>query len=229
MVHNLAVFQQRQTSAINAVDDFPTPLWATRALMEIVMQGYNWKGLRLFDPCMGRGDMVRALNEYSEFSYGIEKYDYGSGYPACKLHSKENEIDYLTYGLYPECRVANDWIIANPPFVLGEEFILKALREAQLGVAMLVRNAFLETEGRYTNIYQNLKPNVVAQFVERVPMVQARIDPKISTATSYCWLLWLTKQPMFNMQYSGFMWIPPCRKRLEKTWDYTPVAEVGSM
>lgn len=224
MVHNLAVFQQRRASAINAVDDFPTPLWATRAFMEIVMCNYNWKGLKLFDPCMGRGDMVRALEEYSNDVDGIEKYDYSSGYPACRLTSSYtlSEKDYLTH----TCN--SDWFIANPPFVLGEEFILKALNEARLGVAMLVRNAFLETEGRYTNIYEKLKPNVVAQFVERVPMVQARIDPKISTATSYCWLAWDIQHPNRTF-YSQFMWIPPCRKRLEKAWDYVPVAEVGSM
>lgn len=70
-------------------------------------------------------------------------------------------------------------------------------------------------------------PAVVAQFVERVPMVKGRLDAKASTATSYCWLVWTNRahgweQPDWAPKggHSAFMWIPPCRKSLERPDDY---------
>ena len=53
-----------------ALDDYPTPLWATRALCERVgMWAPGWgadglAGRRIWEPACGRGTMSRALQEY---------------------------------------------------------------------------------------------------------------------------------------------------------------------
>jgi len=56
----------------------------------------------------------------------------------------------------------------------------------------------------------------VAQFSERVPMVRGRLDAKASTATGYAWVVW--RKPLD--QPTGLVWIPPCRKGLERLNDY---------
>jgi hypothetical protein len=88
--------------------------------------------------------------------------------------------DFLTVP-YPDN--SYDWVITNPPFRLAQEFVLQAQRVARVGVAVLVRTAFVETVGRYEKMFRDQPPSVSAQFAERVPMVKGRLDPKASTAT----------------------------------------------
>ena len=38
-----------------------------------------------------------------------------------------------------------DWVITNPPFRLGEEFVLRGLSIARVGVAILARTVFIES------------------------------------------------------------------------------------
>ena len=57
---------------------------------------------------------------------------------------------------------------------------------------------------------------LVAQFAERVPMVRGRVDRKASTATGYAWIVW--KKP--PAQQTQLVWIPSCRKKLERDADY---------
>jgi hypothetical protein len=49
--------------------------------------------------------------------------------------------DFLTY---PYQTSAVDWVITNPPFRLAEPFVLRGLRVARRGVAILARTVFLE-------------------------------------------------------------------------------------
>jgi len=47
-------------------------------------------------------------------------------------------------------------------------------------------------------------------------MVKGRLDAKASTATGYAWIVWeknVQAQPRL-------MWVPPCRKKLERVGDY---------
>jgi hypothetical protein len=47
-------------------------------------------------------------------------------------------------------------------------------------------------------------------------MHKGRLAPEGSTATAYCWLVW-----EWNRGGTSLDWIPPCRKRLERSSDYT--------
>jgi hypothetical protein len=110
-----------------------------------------------------------------------------------------------------------DWVITNPPFRLAEDFILKSLHVARRGVAMLVRTVFIESVGRYERLFLPFPPSKFAQFTERVPMVKGRLDKKASTATGYAWVVWEKHLPTAASQ---MVWIPPCRKILERKEDY---------
>jgi hypothetical protein len=81
---------------------------------------------------------------------------------------------------------------------------------------MLARTVFIESVGRYENVFRNTPPTKFAQFTERVPMVKGRLDRKASTATGYGWLVWEKNDP----SPPRLMWVPPCRKRLERANDY---------
>lgn len=198
-----AVMAQR-VEAKDSLDDFPTPPWATRALIEhVIERGAGVKGMTAFEPACGRGYMAQALREYFAKVDAADIHDYGHG----------DVSDFLrnihTTGAY-------DWVITNPPFRLAEEFILRALPVARRGVAMLVRTVFIESVGRYNRIFSVNPPTKVAQFTERVPMVKGRIDRKASTATGYAWVVW-DKTSDATPQ---LVWVPPCRKSLENLEDY---------
>jgi hypothetical protein len=71
--------------------------------------------------------------------------------------------------------------------------------------AMLVRTSFLEGKARWYKLFEPHPPDIIAQFCERVPMLQGKLDERASTATSYCWLIWSRCYPPFR----NFRWIPP--------------------
>ena len=63
-----------------------------------------------------------------------------------------------------------DWIITNPPFGdKTEQFVLRALDLAKVGVAMFVRLQWLESVGPLAKtIFRDHPPTVIAFFAERV-------------------------------------------------------------
>jgi len=204
-----AVMAQR-TEAANSLDDFPTPPWATRALLEYVLieNGRTFKELTCLEPACGAGHMTKVLAEYFAAVSSSDIHNYGFG----------EQRDYLRS---PHPIGSWDWVITNPPFRLAEEFVLRSLEISREGVAILARTVFIESVGRYENLFKSQPPTTYAQFSERVPMVKGRLDKKATTATSYCWLVW-KKSTGSNAPI--LVWIPPCRKKLERENDYgTPV------
>lgn len=63
--------------------------------------------------------------------------------------------------------------------------------------------------------FASVRGSVIAQFSERVPMFKGKLDATGSTATAYCWLVWTKDVPG-----TTFVWIPPCRRQLERPGDY---------
>ncbi|WFT88022.1 SAM-dependent methyltransferase [Rhizobium leguminosarum] len=198
-----AVMAQR-TEATDSADDFPTPPWATRGLIEHILEDKTSLGdLTCLEPACGAGHMAKVLGEYFGTVHATDAYHYGYG-PV---------RDFLKY---PYEANGFDWVITNPPFRLAEDFILRALTVARKGVAILARTVFLESSGRYQAIFRDTPPSKFAQFVERVPMVKGRLDRKATTATGYAWLVWEKGAACAPR----LMWIPPCRKALERLHDY---------
>ena len=188
----------------DSADDFPTPPWATRGLIEHVLkEKKTLRQMSCLEPACGAGHMAKVLKEYFGEVRCADAFHYG--YAPVR--------NFLTY---PYETNAVDWVITNPPFRLAEEFIERALDVARKGVAILARTVFLESVGRYENIYSRSPPTKFAQFVERVPMVKGRLDIKATTATSYAWFVW---EKGTNTS-SQLTWVPPCRRQLERERDY---------
>ena len=200
-----AVMAQR-VEPHDSLDFFPTPPWATRALCKWIENRWSIHMQKAWDPACGDGAMVRPLEEYFAKVYRSDVHDYGIGAAV---------QDFL----WP-CVEQTDWIITNPPFRLGCDFALTAIERARVGVAMLVRTAFLESVGRYKRLF-SVHPPTVLQFTERVPMFRGRLDAKGTTATAYCWLVWPVGA---SATRPGIYWIPPCRRALERPGDYEAAA-----
>lgn len=212
---------QQRSEPHDSLDDFPTPPWAGRALIEHVLLSPQLGNLRcdaldrLWEPAVNRGFLLRGLRSYFVAAYGSDICNYETPYAVADfLFPGTEQYAELALGDFP------DWIITNPPFRLAGQFIERCRELTRLkgGYAMLVRTSFLEGVGRYKTIFQYQPPTVIAQFSERVPMVKGRCDPAASTATSYCWLVWL--RAARPRQAPLFVWIPPCRKALEREGDY---------
>lgn len=196
---NSTAVMQRRIEDKNSLDDFPTPPWATRALCEYLTErGYIRNRMTCREPSANRGYMVRTLEEFFDKVEGSDIFDYGEGYDV---------KDFLTEDFKPVA-----WTITNPPFKVASEFVNKAFDTSEVGVAVLLRIAFLEGKRRYEELFRTNPPSLVLQFVERVPMVKGKYDPDASSATAYAWFVWLPDGPV-NTRLD---WIPPCKERLIK-------------
>lgn len=201
-----ALMAQRHED-LNSLDNFMTPPFATRALCEVVFPhlGVDPSELSVWEPACGEGVMAAVLKEYFKKVHATDIYDYG-GNQLCDFLSDDAD------------RFEFPWIITNPPFKgmyggkkidRGLEFTLRALQRASKGVAMFVRTQ-LAAEGveRYERLIAEQPPTVFASFVERVPLRRGAWNPDGSTATQYCWLVWVKgkkPRPMF--------WIPPGQRK----------------
>lgn len=210
-----AVMAQRREPP-DALDFFPTPPWATRALFRHVLPAIGVESIAsAWEPACGEGHMAAAAAEFTTgpvVASDIFDYGYGTA-PHDFLHDAP-----LTR---PE------WIFSNPPFNLACEFTLRALDLAAQGVAMLVRTQWIEGARRYERLFRDRPPAIYAPFVERVPMVKGRWDPTASTATAYAWFVWRHRAA----EGSRVIWIPPgCRSALSHpddrrrfaSWTLTP-------
>ena len=196
----------------DSLDHFPTPPWATRALFEHVIQ--NRVKRTCWEPACGTGEMSLVIQEYWPSTFASDVHDYGWG------HAQHDFLQpYLPEGMR-ETMTEIEWIITNPPFRLAQEFVERSLSIVTIGVAILVRSVFIESIERYNELFKRRPPGIMAQFVERVPMVKGRLDRKASTATSYCWLVWPSKSVPREFIDTRLQWIPPCRAHLERSTDY---------
>lgn len=229
---------QRRSEPSDSLDDFPTPPWATRALVEHVIFPYAYDAEMIaqslaWDPTCNRGFMARPLMEYfgNVRVSDIAHYGYAG---------QRGTVDFLSPVAEATIGDDIDWLITNPPFRLAEKFIAKSLRLQLRGFALLMRTSFLEGGGRHDRLFSRWSPTIVAQFSERVVMHKGKIvDPNVpvrtfdkkrgkwmmkkpSSATSYMWFVWL-KRAALRPGEAKLVWIPPCREQLERPGDYAPI------
>lgn len=213
-----------------SLDDFPTPCWGTRALVEEVFARTEI-GVRpgiVWEPASNRGYMSRALKDYWPDVVTSDIHDYRDDPET--VDPQDRIADFIAPGataLIPGAEI----IISNPPFIAAQDFIQRALALPHWRVvAMLTRSSFVEGETRYRDLFADRPPQFIAQFVQRLPMIRGRmrkwrIDPSTGartrqgTATSYAWLIWW-RDAGPDWGDPRFRFIPPCRDRLERPGDY---------
>jgi len=223
--------QQRAPTPAASLDYFPTPPWATRALGRFIIdQGEPLPALSCWEPACGELHMARPL---TEFFAAVRPTD------VMRYHADHGICDFLLNG---RTWSPLDWVITNPPFKLAQAFIDTAMAKARRGVAMLVRSAFTEGAERHHSLFNVTPPTFELQFAERVVMLKGRLiqanapDPfnldadgkptKASSATSYCWLIWMRDQSTGHwIADTRKRWVPPLRMQLERPGDYPEYPE----
>ena len=157
-------------------DYYPTPRWATEALLDII--GSSDLGTCL-EPAAGGGHMVDVLAERFRETHASDLCDpEGRGWGGRDFLSAEPPAEKY------------DWLITNPPFTLVERFVSRAPLFAER-FAFLARLSLLEGKGRLRTLWSRMPPTQVAVFSKRVVMVKGRLPPpQVAGAIAYAWFIW---------------------------------------
>lgn len=155
---------------LDGPDFYPTPKWATHALIE----NENFSGT-IWEPACGDGAMSEVLALTGQDVVSSDLYDRGYG---------ESGVDFLTAA----GRHAN--VITNPPFHSAEGFLAKGLEVAEQKVALLLRLAFLEGGNRQRTIFSRVPPARVWVFSERITFYPKGAKRAGSGTVAYAWFVW---------------------------------------
>jgi hypothetical protein len=159
----------RRIIDITGPDFYPTPEWATRALLSKV----TFNG-RLLEPCCGDGAMAEVLTEAGYVVEASDIIDRGYG----------SICDFM------DIKGPRDNIITNPPFKIAAKLLDHALNIAKKKVCFLLRTAFLESQTRYFTFYKDRPPSNVLVFSERLSMYPKGYTVRGGGTTSYSWFVW---------------------------------------
>ncbi|MFN3625001.1 MAG: hypothetical protein ACK4TP_13180 [Hyphomicrobium sp.] len=170
---------------LDGPDFFPTPAWATYALLDNEpFSGAIW------ECACGDGAMSKVLETAAPRVISSDLYDRGFG-----------EIGHDFIGT---ARCADN-IITNPPYNCAEAFIRTAALRAKKKFALLLRLAFLEGAHRANTIFSETPPNRVWVFSERITFYPKEAERKGSGTTAYAWFVWDKESP----DQTELKWIKP--------------------
>lgn len=155
---------------LNGPDFFPTPPWATFALID----NEKFKG-EIWESACGDGTMSRVLEQTSQPVRSSDLYDRGYG---------EAGFDFL------EPKWSADNIVTNPPYNCAEGFVASGVKHSNRKFALLLRLAFLEGANRANTIFSKIPPARVWVFSERITFYPSGVEPKGSGTTAYAWFVW---------------------------------------
>lgn len=155
---------------LDGPDFFPTPAWATHALIENErFEGDVWES------ACGDGSMSEVLECTGRQVKSSDLFDRGYG---------EAGHDFLKSSR----RAAN--IVTNPPYNAAESFVRAGLSLCDRKLALLLRLAFLEGANRQRTIFTETPPSRVWVFSERITFYPAGAVQKGSGTTAYAWFVW---------------------------------------
>jgi hypothetical protein len=194
-----------QTKLWRNLDFFPTPPWAARAGAELVAH-LDPVARRFCDPACGEGHIAGPAGELLPRMTAFDVHDYGKGFPV---------RDWLDDEAWSSDDEPIDWIFTNPPFALAANFVDVGLVRARRGVALLLRNSFVESAGRY-RLFAGAQPlTLLAPFSERVSMRLGRWVPNGNYMTAYTWFFWMKGQAPRPPHWIG----PGTKARLTRPYD----------
>lgn len=170
-------------------DFYPTPPWATFALLD----NEDFSG-EVWECACGDGTMSDVISDFGLPVISSDRFDHGFG---------ETGHDFLT-----STRRASN-IITNPPYYDAGNFVAHGLKQARRKLALLLRLAFLEGQHRTRTIFHRHPPSTVWVFSERITFYPKEAERKGSGTTAYAWFVW-------NLEHRGsteLCWLAPGYKR----------------
>lgn len=160
----------KRRADLDGPDFYPTPAWATFALMDNEpFQGEVW------ECACGDGAMTTVIMAAGNRVVSSDLYDRGYG---------EIGHDFLA------TRRRHPNIITNPPFHSAEGFVSSGMKSAQRKFALLMRLAFLEGANRANTIFHRAPPSRVWVFSERITFYMEGAQIAGSGTTAYAWFVW---------------------------------------
>jgi len=170
---------------LNGPDFFPTPAWATYALIESEkLTGDIW------ECACGDGAMSRVLAQTGQPVFSTDLYERGYG---------EAGHDFL------KAKRPIDNIITNPPYNSAEGFVATGAKLATRKFALLLRLAFLEGSNRARTTFANTPPSRVWVFSERITFYPVGVEVKGTGTTAYAWFVWDKDAP----SHTELKWLKP--------------------
>ena len=180
-------------------DHYPTPRWCTLALITHLAQSHpGWRDElpEVLDPAAGEGAILDVWRERGCSTLGLE-IDPTRAEIARTRHHRMDTGDALKRR-WPHA----DLLVANPPYVLAEDFVRKALEwrrqtPARPLVCMLLRLSFLEPTKSRRDLLTAYRPDVL--ILPRRPVFDGRGTDSITSAW-FCWpgegrIIWLPEAP----------------------------------
>ncbi len=155
---------------LDGPDFFPTPAWATYALID----NEKFAG-GIWECACGDGAMSRVLDKTGCRVVSSDLHNRGFG---------QIGIDFLT------AKRRDDNIITNPPYNSAEGFVAAGVQKANQKFALLLRLAFLEGANRANTIFSCCPPSRVWVFSERITFYRAGAIQKGTGTTAYAWFVW---------------------------------------
>lgn len=195
---NLLTNQRQSSSDYNkTLDFFPTPKFVTRMLFEYGDLNINHDD-SVLEPCAGLLHMSSTIKEYTP---NVTERDiiYGNDF-------LEDNYENEKY----------DWVITNPPYKYGTEFVNKSLKIANKGVCMFLRYTFNEGQKRYEELFKDNPPSKILNFSKRVGLKYGEADSNQGSAVLYQWFIW---EKDWNENYSRLYYLPPTNKDFIKDGD----------
>ncbi len=151
-------------------DYFPTPAWATHALMDSeTFEGEIW------ECACGDGAMSKVLASRGNPVRSSDLYNRGFGDAGVDFTAADTPADN---------------IVTNPPYNSAEGFVRNGVRLARKKFALLLRLAFLEGANRAQTIFTDCPPSRVWVFSERITFYPAGAVQAGSGTTAYAWFVW---------------------------------------
>jgi hypothetical protein len=155
---------------LDGPDFFPTPAWATHALIDCeAFVGEVWES------ACGDGAMSKVIELAARSVQSTDLYERGYG---------ESGVDFL------DADLCADNIVTNPPYNAAEGFVRSGVRLARRKFALLLRLAFLEGANRANTIFAETPPARVWVFSERITFYPAGAVQAGSGTTAYAWFVW---------------------------------------
>ena len=155
---------------LDGPDFFPTPAWATYALID----NETFKG-DIWESACGNGAMSNVLEQAASTVISSDLYDRGYG---------EAGVDFL------RAKRRADNIVTNPPYNAAEGFVRSGVSRTKRKFALLLRLAFLEGANRANTIFSECPPSRVWVFSERITFYPAGAVQQGSGTTAYAWFVW---------------------------------------
>ena len=174
---------------LNGPDFFPTPSWATHALME----NEEFVG-EIWECACGNGAMAKILGVKGNPVRSSDLYNRGFGEAGVDFTKSVSQADN---------------IITNPPYNSAEAFVKTGVRLARRKFALLLRLAFLEGVNRANTIFAETPPSRVWIFSERITFYPAGAEVKGSGTTAYAWFVWDQSSP----KHTEIKWLKPGFKK----------------